>query len=137
MLPTPILQPHNISKLIHGELTEKIVSAAIEVHRRLGAGLMESIYKECFCRELEIRGIAFQRHLPLDLDYRGLKIECAARPDVIVEDKVVVELKSTEQNHPVFEAQLLTYLRLANKRVGLVINFGLPVLRNGIVRRVL
>ena len=137
MLPAQISQPANTSKLIHGELTEKIIAAAIEVHRRLEPGLLESIYEECFCRELETRGICFQRQLPLDLEYKGLKIECAVRPDVIVEDKVVVELKSAEQNHPVFEAQLLTYLRLANKRIGLVINFGLPVLRNGIVRRVL
>jgi len=98
---------------------------------------MESVYEACFCRELEIRKIAFQRQLPSDIDYKGLKIECALRPDLIVEDKIVVELKSGEQNHPVFEAQLLSYLKLANKRVGLLINFGLPVLKQGVVRRVL
>jgi len=98
---------------------------------------MESVYEACFCRELEIRKIAFQRQLPIDIDYKGLKIECALRPDLIVEDKIVVELKSAEQNHPVFEAQLLSYLKLANKRVGLLINFGLPVLKQGVVRRVL
>ena len=98
---------------------------------------MESVYEACFWRELEIRKIAFQRQLPIDIDYKGLTIECALRPDLIVEDKIVVELKSAEQNHPVFEAQLLSYLKLANKKVGLLINFGLPVLKEGIIRRVL
>jgi len=98
---------------------------------------MESVYEECFCRELQIRKIAFERQVPIDIDYKGLTIASALRPDVIVEDRIVVELKSAEQNHPVFEAQLLSYLKLAKKRVGLLINFGLPVLRQGIVRRVL
>ena len=137
MIPFQFPLQNGPSKLIHGELSEKIIAAAIEVHRRLGPGLMESVYEACFCRELEIRKIAFQRQLPIDIDYKGLKIECALRPDLIVEDKIVVELKSAEQNHPVFEAQLLSYLKLANKRVGLLINFGLPVLKQGVVRRVL
>lgn len=125
------------SKLIHGELSEKIIAAAIEVHRRLGPGLMESIYEQCFCHELQIRKIPFQRQVPIDIDYKGLFIESALRPDLIVDDKIVVELKSAEQNHPVFEAQLMTYLKLSNKRVGLLINFGLPVLKQGVVRRVI
>jgi GxxExxY protein len=137
VIPTQNQQPKNYSKLIHGELTEKIIAAAIEVHRRLGPGLMESVYEQCFCRELEIRKIGFRRQLPVDIDYKGLRIEAALRPDLIVEDKIVVELKAAEQNHPVFETQVMTYLKLANKRVGLLINFGLPVLRQGIVRRVL
>ena len=98
---------------------------------------MESVYERCFCRELEIRSIPFERQLPIDIDYKGLKIEAALRPDLIIGDKIVVELKSAEQNHPVFEAQLMTYLKLSHKRVGLLINFGLPVLRQGVVRRVL
>jgi len=97
---------------------------------------MESVYEECFCRELQIRRIAFQRQVSIDINYKGLTIESALRPDVLVDEKIIVELKSAEQNHPVFEAQLLSYLKLANKRVGLLINFGLPVLRQGIVRRV-
>ena len=137
MIPSPFPPQNGPSKLIHGELSEKIIAAAIEVHRSLGPGLMESVYEACFCRELEIRKIAFQRQLPIDIDYKGLTIECALRPDLIVEDKIVVELKSAEQNHPVFEAQLLSYLKLANKKVGLLINFGLPVLKAGIIRRVL
>ncbi len=137
MIPVQNPQPLNASKLIHGELSEKIIAAAIEVHRRLGPGLMESVYEQCFCHELQIRHIPFQRQVPVDLDYKGLFIESALRPDVIVDGKIIVELKSAEQNHPVFEAQLITYLKLARKRVGLVINFGLPVLRQGVVRRVL
>jgi GxxExxY protein len=136
LLPPQKPSPNSHSKLIHGELSEQIIAAAIEVHRRLGPGLMESVYEQCFCRELEIRGIVVRRQVPVDIDYKGLKIESALRPDLIVDDKIVVELKSAEQNHPVFEAQLLSYLKLANKRVGLLINFGLPVLRQGIVRRV-
>ena len=137
MIPAQIPLPQSTSKLIHGDLSEKIIAAAIEVHRRLGPGLMESVYEECLCRELHIRKIAFQRQLPIAIEYKGMKIENALRPDLIVEEKIVVELKSAEQNHPVFEAQLLSYLKLASKRVGLLINFGLPVLSQGIVRRVL
>ncbi len=135
----PNQNPHSAdpSKLIHGELSEKIIGAAIEVHRVLGPGLMESIYEECFCRELELQGIAFERQRPIDVEYKGVKIECALRPDLIVEDKIVVEFKAAEHNIKLFEAQLLTYLKLTKKRVGLLINFGLPVLRQGVVRRVL
>ncbi len=137
MIPAQNPQSGDPSKLIHGELSEKIIGAAIEVHRELGPGLMESIYEECFCRELQLRGIAFERQCPIDVAYKGIKIECALRPDIIVEDKVVVELKAAEHNIRLFEAQLMTYLKLTKKRVGLLINFGLPVLRQGVVRRVL
>jgi GxxExxY protein len=124
------------SKLRHGDITEKIIAAAIEVHRQLGPGLLESIYEQCLCHELTIRQVGFERQRALNVDYKGLKIECAYRPDLLVEDVVVVELKAAEQNLPIFEAQLLTYLKLSNRRVGLLINFGMPVLRNGIIRRV-
>jgi GxxExxY protein len=125
------------SRLIHGELTEQIIGAAIEVHRELGPGLLESVYEACFCHELSIRNIPFQRQQPLNVDYKDLKIECAYRSDLIVADLVVVELKSAERNLPVFEAQLLTYMKLRKKKVGLLINFGVPILRQGIIRRVL
>ena len=137
MLPDQYPHPAEPIKLIHGELSEQIIGAAIEVHRLLGPGLMESIYEECFCRELELRSIAFERQRPVDVEYKGIKIECALRPDLIVQDKIVVELKAAEHNIKLFEAQLMTYLKLTKKRVGLLINFGLPVLRQGVVRRVL
>jgi GxxExxY protein len=101
MSSAPIPQSQNASKLIDGELSGKIIAAAIEVHRRLGPGLMESVYEQCFCRELEIRELRFERQLPIDVEYKGLKIVAALRTDLIVEDKIIVELKSAEQNHPV------------------------------------
>lgn len=124
------------SKLRHGDVTEQVIAAAIEVHRNLGPGLLESIYERCLCHELTMRNVRFERQRPMDVEYKGLKVEAAYRPDLLVEDVVIVELKSAEQNLAIFEAQLMTYLKLSNKRVGLVINFGLPVLRNGIIRRV-
>ena len=136
MYPGQIPPPADYSKLRHGDVTEKIIAAAIEVHRHLGPGLLESIYERCLCHELTMRNVCFERQQPMDVEYKGLKVEAAYRPDLLVEDVVIVELKSAEQNLPIFEAQLMTYLKLSNKRVGLVINFGLPILRNGIIRRV-
>lgn len=117
--------------------TEPIIGAAIEVHRQLGAGLLESTYEECLCHELHLRGIRFMRQLELPVSYKGLKLACGYRIDLLVEDTVVVELKAVEQLLPVHEAQLLTYLHLANKPVGLLINFNVPLLKDGIRRRVL
>src|SRR5262249_41042470 len=116
--------------------TSVIISAAIEVHRQLGPGLLESAYAECLCHELHLRGIAFQR-LDLPVTYKGLKLDCGYRVDLIVEDAVVVELKAVERILPVHEAQLLTYLRLTGKKVGLLVNFNAPLLRNGVARRIL
>lgn len=123
--------------LIEEQLTEQIIGAAIEVHRELGPGLLESAYEQCFCHELHLRGLAFQCQLDLPVMYKGLKLDCGYRLDVVVADSVVVELKSVEQILPIHHAQLLTYLRLSGKRVGLLINFNVSVLKNGIVRRVL
>jgi GxxExxY protein len=117
--------------------TAPIVSSAIEVHRQLGPGLLESAYEECLCHELHLRGVHFRRQIPLPLIYKGLLLDCKYQIDLLVEEKVVVELKAIEKILPVHEAQLLTYLKLAHKRVGLLINFNVPVLRDGIVRRVL
>jgi len=117
--------------------TSEIIAAAIEVHRRLGPGLLESTYEECFCRELQLRGVPFERQVGLPLEYKGVRVECGYRIDVIVNDEVIVEIKTVEAIHRVFEAQLLTYLKLTGKRVGLLINFHVPVLKDGIIRRVL
>jgi GxxExxY protein len=107
------------------------------VHRQLGPGLLESAYEQCLCHELHLRGLAFQRQVELPIVYKGLKLDCGYRLDLIVENEVVVELKAIERLLPVHEAQLLTYLRLTGKRVGLLINFNVPLLTTGIIRRVL
>jgi GxxExxY protein len=126
------------SKLLHEELTEKIIGAAIEVHRALGPGLLESAYEECLCRELDLRGLKFQRQVPLPVEYKGVRLDCGYRLDLIVEDEVILELKCIERVLSVHEAQLLTYLKLKSKRVGLIVNFNVATLiRGGIVRKVL
>jgi GxxExxY protein len=123
--------------LIHEKLTEIIIAAAIEVHRELGAGLLESSYEQCLCRELSLRGISAICQVPLPVIYKGEKIDCGYRIDILVEDTVIVEVKSVDKIHPIHEAQLLTYLKLSGKRVGLLINFNVLVLKDGIKRRVL
>jgi GxxExxY protein len=96
------------SKLLHEDLTEKVIGAAIEVHRTLGPGLLESAYEECLCRELDLRGLAFQRQVPLPVEYKGVKLDCGYRLDLVVQDLVVLELKCVDHIRPVHEAQLLT-----------------------------
>jgi GxxExxY protein len=114
-----------------------IIACAIDVHRALGPGLLESAYESCLEFEFQDRGIPFASQVPLPVVYRGRRLECGYRMDFVVADEVIVELKSVEKVMPIHEAQLLTYLRLSGKRVGLVLNFNLPVLKDGIVRRVL
>ena len=117
--------------------TSPILGAAIEVHRHLGPGLLESAYEECLCHELNLRDLRFQRQLDLPVEYKGLKLNCGYKIDLIVQDEVVLELKAVEKLLPIHQAQLLTYLKLAHKRVGLLINFNVPLLTQGIIRRVL
>jgi GxxExxY protein len=117
--------------------TAPIIGAAIEVHRHLGPGLLESAYEECLCHELHLRGMAFERQVDLPVPYKGLHLGCGYKIDLIVEQEVVLELKAIEAILPVHEAQLLTYLKLSGKRVGLLINFNTPVLTRGIKRIVL
>ncbi len=123
--------------MIHAELTHEVIGACIEVHRELGAGLLESAYEECLCCELSLRNIPYQRQLSLPVTYTGRRLDCGYVVDLIVDQKELLELKAVEELHPVFDAQLLTYLRLANLRVGLIVNFNVPVLKDGIRRRVL
>ena len=130
-------QSHRENDGIHKELTGAIIAAAIEVHRELGPGLFESVYEECFCRELTLRGISFRRQIDLPVVYKGLKLGHAYRLDVVVDDKVIVEVKAVERILPVHKAQLVTYLRITGTPVGLLTNFNSPVLTEGIVRRVL
>ncbi|MGH9665963.1 MAG: GxxExxY protein [Bryobacteraceae bacterium] len=107
------------------------------MHRNLGPGLLESAYEECLCHELHLRSLDCKRQVPLPLQYKGLKLDCGYKIDLIVQDEVVLELKAVERLLPIHEAQLLTYLKLTGKRVGLLINFNVPLLTQGIIRRVL
>ncbi|HTC91841.1 MAG TPA: GxxExxY protein [Terriglobales bacterium] len=117
--------------------TAEIIAAAIEVHRHLGPGLLESAYEECLCHELHLRNIPFGRQIPLPVEYKGVQLDCSYRIDLLVNEEVILELKAVEKILPVHEAQLLCYLRLMNKRIGLLINFCVPVLKDGIVKRIL
>lgn len=123
--------------LMEGELTEEIIGAAVAIHRELGPGLLESAYQACMCRELSLLTIPFRSQVDLPVHYKGLLLDCGYRIDLVVNERVVVELKSVERFCSVHEAQLLTYLRLSKLRVGLLINSNVPVLRKGVVRRVL
>ena len=117
--------------------TAAIIGAAIEVHRQLGPGLLESAYEQCLCHELHLRSISFQCQVDLPVSYKGLKLDCGYKIDVVVNDEVIVELKAVEKILPVHEAQLLAYLKLSGKKVGLLINFNSSLLTQGIIRRVL
>lgn len=119
------------------EMTQAIIGAAMEVHRRLGPGLLESAYSECLCREMTLRGVPYERERALPVEYKGVRLECGYRLDLLVAGSVVVEVKSVEALAPVHDAQLITYLRLGGWRVGLLINFNVAVLKDGIRRKVL
>jgi GxxExxY protein len=116
------------------ELTEVIIGSAIEGHRFLGPGLLESTYEECLCRELSLRNIPFERQKVVPLEYKGVKLDCGYWLDLLVADKVVVEIKSVENLLPIHEAQVLTYLKLGGWQIALLINFNVPVLKEGIKR---
>jgi GxxExxY protein len=119
------------------ELTNRIILAAIEVHRALGPGLLESAYEACLCKELELQGLAFRKQVDLPVFYKGLALDCGYRIDLIVDGRVIVELKAAEKILPIHDAQLLTYLRLAGSKVGLILNFNSRLMKDGIKRLVL
>ena len=118
------------------ELTEMIIGAAIEVHRELGPGLLKSAYEAALAHELALRGVRFARQKEMPVRYKGFLIEVGYRIDLLVEEQVVVELNAVTEMHPIYEAQLITYLRLSGLRVGLLINFNVPRLKEGIIRRI-
>jgi GxxExxY protein len=118
-------------------LTGHIIGAAIEVHKTLGPGLLESAYEECICHELDLRQIHYKRQESLPVEYKGVKLDCGYRMDLLVKDLVILELKSVDSLQPIQDAQLLTYLKLTGLEVGLLINFNVPVLKQGIRRLVL
>jgi GxxExxY protein len=115
-------------------VARQIVDAALDVHRALGPGLTEPVYEVCLCYELTQRGLKFVRQNPVPIVYKGILLDAQLRPDLLVEDCVIVELKAVETLTPIFEAQLLTYLKLTGKRLGLLINFNVTLLKNGIKR---
>jgi GxxExxY protein len=119
------------------QLTHEIIGASIEVHRNLGPGLLESAYRKCLRRELLRRGIPYRKEYPLPLEYKGIRLECGYRVDILVGGAVAVEVKSIQALAPVHDAQLLTYLRLGGWRVGLLINFNVVVLKDGIHRKIM
>ena len=123
--------------LHHVELTEAIIGCAIEVHRHLGPGLLESACRRCLIHELRLREVAVVPEVSLDLEYKGLTIPASYRLDVLVADCVVVELKAVDQVNPIHTAQLMTCLRLSGRKVGLLLNFKVPLMRDGIQRVVL
>ncbi len=119
------------------QLTQNIIGAAMDLHRALGPGLLESAYRGCLYRELTLRGVPFEKERPLPVEYKGVRLECGYRLDLLVANTVVVEVKAVEMLAPVHEAQLLTYLRLGGWQVGLLINFNVVLLKDGIRRKVL
>ena len=119
------------------ELTGQIIGAAIEVHKAFGPGLLESAYEECLCRELVLRNIPFERQKEVPIEYKGCKLDCGYRLDLVVNHQIVLELKAVERIEPIHEAQLITYLRLTGLNLGLLLNFNVPVLKDGIKRMIL
>lgn len=123
--------------LMYEDLTHAIRGAAMEVHRELGRGLLESTYEACLCHELEQLEIPFRRQLELPVQYKELNLDCGYRIDVLVDDKVLLELKSVESLLPVHEAKLMTYMKLSGVKVGLLMNFNVKLMKDGIKRIVL
>ena len=119
------------------ELTDAIIGTAMEVHPMLGPGLLESTYEMCLCRELNIRGILFQRQVAIPVEYKGVRLDCGYRADIIVDSGILVEIKAIDSLLPVHDAQLLTYLKLGGWKIGLLINFNVELLKHGLRRRVL
>src|SRR5579872_3495536 len=113
-------------------LTEKIIGFAIEVHRRLGPGLLEAAYEECLCYELGANGLVFKRQVPLPVVYKSVQLDCGYRIDIVVENHVIIELKTAERLLPIHEAQVLTYMKLSGIPTGLLLNFNTAVLTDGI-----
>lgn len=120
--------------MTENDIARLIVDAAYHVHKRLGPGLLESVYEAVLAYELERRGLRVQRQVPMPIDYDGLRFDLGFRADLLVEGLVIVELKSVQDEHPVHKKQLLTYIKLADKRLGLLINFGARLVKDGITR---
>ena len=118
-------------------VAREVVDIAFKIHKELGPGLLESVYEKCFCYELQVRDIDFRRQQSVAIVYGGLVIEDGLRLDILVNDEIIIELKAQESFHPVWEAQLLSYLKLSQKRLGFLINFHVPLIKDGIKRMIL
>ena len=116
------------------ELSNRIIGAAIEVHKALGPGLLESAYEECMCHELTLRSLSYERQKNLPVVFKEKKLDCGYRLDIVVEKAIILELKSCEKIDPIHKAQLLTYLKLSSLHLGLLLNFNTPLMRDGIFR---
>ncbi len=116
------------------KLSNLIVGAAIEVHRLLGPGLLESTYEECLCYELSLKKIPFERQAPMNVVYKGIQLDCGYRIDILVDKKVILELKSVAEIQPIHKAQLLTYLKLSGLKLGMLLNFNVQLMKDGINR---
>ena len=116
------------------KLSSKIIGAAIEVHKALGPGSLESAYEECLCQEFSLQHVSHKRQKPLPLTYKGKILDCGYRLDIVVENAIIIELKSCERIEPIHKAQLLTYLKLSGLSLGLLLNFNVPIMRDGVVR---
>jgi GxxExxY protein len=123
--------------MVRDLLTDKVIGRAIEVHRNLGPGLLESAYEACLCFELNKEGLNFTKQQAIPVRYKSIDLYCGFRADIIVEDKLLLELKATDRIHPIHNAQLLTYLKLTGLKTGLILNFNTELLKNGIQRMVL
>ena len=119
------------------DITRKIIGCAIEVHKNLGPGLLESAYEECLAFELNKTGLSIKRQIPAPVVYKDVKLECGYRIDILVENLVIIELKVVDEINPVHQAQILTYLKFSNMKFGLLINFNVTILKNGIRRFIL
>ena len=131
-----MLSGHSNDRIVMdiNKLSSKVIGAAIEVHKTLGPGLLESTYEECLCYEFGLRDFSFERQKALPVTYKGKKLDCGYRLDIVVENTIILELKSCEKIEAIHKAQLLTYLKLSGLKLGLLLNFNVPVMRDGIVR---
>jgi GxxExxY protein len=120
------------SRKTFSELSNKVIGCAIEVHKALGSGLLESAYQQCLCHELKLNDVGFQVEKPLPIDYKGCRLDCGYRIDILVEDEIILELKSIEQLNHIHEAQILSYMKLMGKKQGFLINFNVTLLKNGL-----
>lgn len=128
------MRPRAIRNMDINTLSGQIIGAAIEVHKVIGPGLLESAYEECLCHELNHRGVSIERQKALPVSYKGVRLDCGYRLDVVVESAIILELKSCQKIEPIHKAQLLTYLKLSGLNLGLLLNFNVPMMRDGIVR---
>ncbi|MBI4846941.1 MAG: GxxExxY protein [Candidatus Omnitrophica bacterium] len=128
---------HREHRVKNNELTEKVIGCAIEVHKTLGPGLLETAYEQCLAREFALSCISFKTQVPLPVEYKGVYLDCGYRIDMLIEESLMLELKSVEKVAEIHKAQLLTYMKLASVKIGLLINFNVKLLKDGIERFIL